>query len=44
MKSILSRRALLLAGAGAVALPRVALGATPRTKPNIIVIYADDLG
>lgn len=39
----LSRRALLLAGASAALLPAVAVAAG-RKKPNIIVIYADDLG
>ncbi len=38
MKSTLSRRALLLAGAGVAMLPSVALAATPRSKPNIIVM------
>jgi arylsulfatase A-like enzyme len=40
---VLSRRALLLAGASAALLPAVA-AASSRKKPNIIVIYADDLG
>lgn len=44
MNFALSRRAALLAGAGAAILPRVAAASTVRSKPNIIVIYADDLG
>ena len=45
MKIALSRRALLLAGASAAVLPGVAASAVAaRAKPNIIIIYADDLG
>ncbi|AJA07310.1 sulfatase [Sphingopyxis fribergensis] len=44
MNFALSRRAALLAGAGAAVLPRVATASTARGKPNIIIIYADDLG
>ena len=43
MAFALSRRALLLAGAGAAVLPAAAI-ARSRTRPNIVVIYADDLG
>ena len=42
--SAVSRRSLLLAGAAAAVLPGIAAARTARRKPNIIVIYVDDLG
>lgn len=44
MSFALSRRAVLLAGASAAVLPHVAAVSMARAKPNIIIIYADDLG
>lgn len=45
MSSILTRRGFLLAGASAAALSPAAFAAAGRRrKPNIVVIYADDLG
>ena len=40
----MSRRALLFTGAGAAILPGVAMASSRGERPNIIVIYADDLG
>ncbi|MFS2110334.1 arylsulfatase [Sphingomonas sp. Sphisp140] len=42
MKAAMTRRGMLLASAAAVALPGAAFTAT--RKPNIIMLYADDLG
>lgn len=39
----MTRRGMLLASAAAVAAPRAALAA-PTRRPNIIILYADDLG
>jgi arylsulfatase A-like enzyme len=43
MKVMASRRSVLLASAAALAVPR-AWARTPARRPNIVVIYADDLG
>lgn len=43
MKTTITRRGLLLAGAGACVAARVG-AATGKPTPNIVVIYADDLG
>lgn len=42
MKPAMTRRGMLLAGAAALAVPKLAFATTPR--PNIIILYADDLG
>jgi len=44
MSANLSRRQFLLAGASAVALSSSVFAAGKRRPPNIVVIYADDLG
>jgi hypothetical protein len=42
MTAAMTRRGMLLAGAAALAVPKLAFAASP--KPNIIILYADDLG
>ena len=43
MKAATSRRGILLAGAAALVTPALWASAAPR-KPNVVMIYADDLG
>jgi arylsulfatase A-like enzyme len=43
VKAAMTRRGMLLASAAALAVPGAAFAATAR-KPNIIILYADDLG
>jgi hypothetical protein len=43
VKAAMTRRGMLLASAAALAVPGAAIATTAR-KPNIIILYADDLG
>lgn len=40
----ISRRGVLLAGVAALIAPSAAAAIPPRRKPNIVILYADDLG
>lgn len=44
MRAAISRRGALLAGAALLVAPRVATATQAVRKPNIVIIYADDLG
>jgi len=44
VRAAISRRGVLLAGVALVAAPRALTASQPARKPNIVVIYADDLG
>jgi arylsulfatase A-like enzyme len=44
MQARISRRGIMLAGAAALVAPRLAAAPSPRRKPNIVILYADDLG
>lgn len=44
MQAAVTRRSVLLASIAALAVPTVGFAARPARKPNVVVIYADDLG